>query len=507
MENFYGVWRQEGMAISMGFTSFNFLSSYAVLLLLYYIMPKKIQWGFLLIASLGYFAIAAKAPWLLWYPLGTITIVYLGAIFIDRVKEQKKRKIVLSLVVVLAIGVLALLKYFNIQDGMARFLVPLGISFYTFTLLGYLFDVYYEIGKVEHNYLKIALFGCYFPTIISGPIMKYRDVKDTMFVKHSLNYKEITFGLQRILFGLFKILVISERLVIIVNSIFGNYKEYNGLFIALGGICFVIQLYANFSGSMDIALGISQTFGVKLPENFRTPFFATSISEFWRRWHITLGIWLKDYLFYPLLRTKIWSTLQKKLKARFGKKKAKKISIYLAMFILWFTIGLWHGGDWKYIVGSGLLQWFYIVGGEVCEPIWVKLRAITCINCKNRGFVWFQRVRTLLLFSFSMIFFRAESFSQGCLMVKQLFLGWGSKGTATVQDLGLDWIELVITVISLLILFTISSLQEKGSVRERLASQPVAIRWIILYGAIFYVILLGNYGPGFSASEFIYQLF
>lgn len=491
----------------MGITSFTFLCCYGIVLLLYYLIPKKIQWCFLLPISFGYYIIAADNPWLLLYPLVTITSVYIGAVLIDKVKEQGKKKIVLSLVVVFTLGILGTLKYFNIEEGVVRFLVPLGISYYTFTLLGYLFDVYYEISPVEHNYFKIALFGCYFPNLISGPIMKFKDVKETMFIPHQLDYKEITFGLQRILFGLFKILVISERLALLVNQVFGNYKEYNSITIALASIGFVLQLYTNFSGTMDIVLGVSQTFGIKLPENFNLPFFATTISEFWRRWHITLGIWLKDYLFYPLLRTKVWGELQSKLKNKKGKKKGKKLALYMALFILWFTIGLWHGGEWKYIVASGLLQWMYIVGGEVCEPIWKKLRAITHVDIKNKGYIWFQRVRTLLLFSFAMIFFRAKSFVQGCLIIKQMFTGWGYSIMGKSGGVGLDWIEAVILMVSLLILFMISSLQEKGSVRERLAEKPIVLRWIILYGAIFYIILLGEYGPEYSATESIYQNF
>lgn len=487
----------------MNITSFSFLCFFAVLLVLYYLIPKRAQWGLLLAASIGYFCMSGK-PWLMVYPVITIIFIYGGALYIYKVEEQKKKRIALSLVIVLCVFMLCMLKYFDLG-----LLAPLGISFYTLTLLGYVLDIYYGLGEPEKNIGKLALFGYYFPTMISGPIIRYRDMKSTLFAKHSFDYRHVTFGLQRMVWGFFKKLVISERLALVVNTVFNNYADHSGFTVVFAAICFTLQLYTDFSGLMDIVLGISETFGIILPENFKTPFFARNISEYWRRWHITLGTWLKDYLFYPLLRTSFFTNMPKRLKKKVGKKAAKQLTVFLAMFILWFTIGYWHGGAWNYIIGSGVLHWFYIVSGESLEPLWKRLRSFFHIKVEGRGFIFFQRIRTFLLVTIGLTFFRAENLSVGCRMLLSIFKSWNPEilWNGMIFDYGLNWIEAVVALVSLLILLAVSILQQKEGIRERIAKHHIIIRWMILYALIFYVILLGNYGPGYSAAEFIYQGF
>lgn len=509
----------------MSITSFAFLCCYAVLLLLYYVVPKKMQWGLLLAASIGYFLTAGEL-WLIIYPIAAIIIVYCGALYIDRVKEQKKKKTALSLIVVFCLLLLVALKYCNFgiytYNALAmrlsflstcsfaiNFPVPLGVSFYTLALLGYLFDVYYEIGKTQKNFFKFALFGMYFPVMLSGPILRYRDVEDQLYVPHKFDYVQVTYGFQRMLWGFFKKLVIAERMAVMVNTVYGNYTQYPGIYIVLATVCFAFQLYADFSGGMDIVIGLSQTFGLKIAENFRTPYFSKSIQEFWRRWHITLGEWLKDYLFYPLLRTQIFASLQDGLKKKFGKKKGKKYATLLAMFVLWFAVGMWHGGSWKFIVGSGLLQWFYIAAGELGEPLWTKLRSFCRIKEGNKLFAFWQQVRTFLLMCASFVFFRAGSFTEGLCIYKSMFSAWNPRvlWNGALFELGLDWIEFTIAVLTLLVLLVVSVLQQKQPVRERIAAKNIVIRWCIWYVLLFVVILWGYYGPGYSVSEFIYQGF
>ena len=456
-----------------------------------------------MLASVGFFCVSGE-PWLIIYPIATITVIYGGALYIHRVKEQKKKQIALSLIVVLCVSLLCVLKYFHLG-----LLAPLGISFYTLTLLGYLIDVYYELGEPETNILKLALFGYYFPTMISGPIIRYRDMKEQLFVAHPLQYKNVTYGIQRMVWGFFKKLVISERMGLVVDTVFNNYTVHSGFTVVIAAVCFTFQLYTDFSGCMDIVIGASETLGIILPENFDTPFFSRNISEYWRRWHITLGTWLKDYLFYPLLRTKFFTNLPKKLKAKCGKKTAKRITTYTAMLILWFTIGFWHGGVWKYIIGSGLLHWFYIVSGEVLEPVWKKLKTMFHIKEENKGFIFFQQIRTFVLVTIGLVFFRAENVKAACIMLGSIFKSWNPEifWNGAVFDLGLDWIEFTIAIVSLLILLVVSRLQQKESIRARVARQKLPVRWILFYALLFYVILLGNYGPGYTAAEFIYQGF
>ena len=380
----------------MNITSFAFLCFFAAVLVLYYLVPKKAQWIFLLFASVGYFFTAGDR-WLIVYPLMAISVVYAGALLIDREQDEKKKKFFLTGAVAACLVVLAILKYFNfgiytfnalnmrlcfssISLEVVQFVVPLGISFYTLALLGYLFDVYYGISKPQKNFFKLALFGLYFPVVISGPICRYRDLENQLYEKHAFDYKNFTYGIQRMLWGFFKKLVIAERMATIVNTVYGDYHTYPGVYIFFATVCFAFQLYADFSGGIDIVIGASEVFGIRLAENFNTPFFSRTMQEFWRRWHITLGGWLKDYIFYPVLRANWQVKFQDTIKKHYGKKMAKKLGTYPALFILWFAVGMWHGGSWKFIVGSGILHFCYIVGGELLEPVWEKMRTALKIN-------------------------------------------------------------------------------------------------------------------------------
>lgn len=509
----------------MGITSFLFLLFFAVSVILYYSIPQRCQWSFLLFISVIYFLTSGNAL-LILYPLASITVTYFGTRWMEQEKDRNKRKWGLSLVVVCNLGILIVLKYLNLgvytYNALAKrltespslldtlhFLIPLGVSFYTLSTLSYAFDVYYEIAPAEKNWAKLLLFGMYFPTMISGPIMRYKDMKEQMFGVHAFDYQQVTRGLQRILWGFFKVLVISERLAIVVSTVYNDFEIYGGFYIIFATLCFTLQLYTNFSGSMDIVNGVSQVFGITLPENFQTPFFSKSIQEFWRRWHMTLGAWLKDYIFYPVLRTNFFMELPGKLKPRFGKKTAKKITTFSAMFILWFTVGLWHGGAWKYIIGSGILQWIYIVFGEVLEPVWVKLRNLFRVKKETKWFGVFQMVRTFLLMSFAFLFFNARSFTVGLSMCGSILTTWNPEilWNGSLLQLGLELKEWLVLVLSLALFLMVSLMQQKGSIREWLAKHNIVVRWILLYAMLFWVILMGNYGPGYSAAEFIYQGF
>ncbi|MDO4293875.1 MAG: MBOAT family O-acyltransferase [Eubacteriales bacterium] len=492
----------------MSITSFPFLCLFAVSLVLYYAVPKRAQWVFLLLLSAGFFAASDEVSgggWYLFlYPLAAVAAVYIAAILIDRTAEQKKKRAALVCAVVFCVGLLCTLKFFRLG-----LLAPMGISFYTLTLLGYLFDVYYEIGPVQKNYARLVLFGCYFPTMVSGPILKYGEMEKQLYQGQRLDYKRITFGMQRMLMGFFKKLVISERMALVANEVFNHYDSYRGLSVWVGAVAFTFQLYTDFDGCMDIVLGLSECFGIRLPENFNAPFLSRSISEYWRRWHISLGNWLKDYLFYPLLRTRFFMELPKKLKGRLGKKMAKRVTTFAAMFILWFAIGYWHGGTWNFIIGSGLLHWFYIVSGELLEPQFAKWRAFFGIRAKARGFVFFQRLRTFALVTLGLVFFRSATVPDAVRMIARGFSGLGLElfAPGVLSGLGMDWIECVIVLVSLLFSSWVTIRGQKEDVRERLAQRPLLVRWAVLYALLFYVILLGKYGPDFSASEFIYQNF
>ncbi len=511
----------------MGITSFYFLCFFAAMLILYYIIPGRLQWVLLLVCSVAYYLLIGNGL-LILYPAASVTACYMGIRLLTAcpAQEAKKRRGILLMTILVNIGILVVLKYVNFgiyaingiaglfgsSEALIRsvdFLVPLGVSFYTFSLLGYVIDVYYGIAQPQGNYLKMMLYGMYFPVILSGPILKYREHGEQFFAAHRFDYRQVTRGLQRMLWGFFKKLVIAERLGMLVNTVYGGYESYPGAYIWFATVCYAFQLYTDFSGCMDIVLGLSESLGILLPENFQTPFFAKSIAEYWRRWHITLGVWMKEYVFYPLLRTNFFTKLNKKWRERFGKKKGKQYATFAAMFILWLTVGIWHGGDWKFVIGSGLLHWFYIVMEELLAPSFYNLLKRWRINPDGRGINLLRILRTFLLVCIGDLFFRADSVKDAFAMLGSAVSVWNPAvwWNGSLFDLGLDPLEMLIAFLALVLLGMVSWLQQKGSVRDRISVRALPIRWILWYALLFGVILFGCYGPGYSATEFIYQGF
>lgn len=511
----------------MGITSFYFLCLFAAILILYYIIPARFQWGLLLLCSIIYYLLSGNGV-LILYPMVSVSACYMGIRLLTAVpaEEFKKRQRILVITILINIGILIVLKYVNFGiytiNGIiglsgspgaliptVNFLIPLGVSFYTFSLLGYVIDVYYGIAKPQENFLKLMLYGMYFPVVISGPILKYREHGEQFFAPHRFDYRTVTRGLQRMLWGFFKKLVIAERLGTLVDTVYGGYMEYPGAYIWFATVCYAFQLYTDFSGCMDIVLGMSESLGIILPENFQTPFFARSVAEYWRRWHITLGVWMKEYVFYPVLRTNFFTKLNKSWKEKFGRKKGKQYATFVAMFLLWLTVGIWHGGDWKFVIGSGLLHWFYIVAEELLAPACGRFMERHGVNADGRAVNMLRILRTFLLVCIGDLFFRAASAGDAFAMLGRAVSVWNPSvlWNGALFDLGLEWEEMVIVLLALLLLLAVSLMQQKGSVRDRIGAKALPVRWIIWYALLFSVILLGCYGPGYSAGEFIYQGF
>ena len=507
------------------FTSFYFLCFYAFILIIYYLIPKKTQWIFLLFASIAFYLLTGNGA-LILYPVAASLTAYLAIRSMAGTEDGKKRRLALLFSVILLIGALIILKYINFGINTVNgvlslwgaeenvihgfhFLVPLGISFYTFSILGYVVDVYNGIAEPQKNFFRLALYGMYFPAVLSGPILRYREDGEQFFEPHPFDYRQVTFGLQRMVWGFFKTLVISERMNLVVNTVYDNYAQYPGIYIWIATVCFAFQLYTNFSGSMDIVLGMSQTFGIRLPENFETPFFSKNISEYWRRWHITLGVWMKDYVFYPLLRSKLFTSLNQSFKKKFGKKRGKQYATFAAMFVLWLTVGIWHGGDWKFVIGSGLLHWFYIVMEELLAPPCARMMERFSINAAGRFVAGVRILRTFFLVCIGDLFFRAASVGDALAMLRRAVSMWNPHilWDGSLLELGLDGIETAVAALSLIVLWAVSLAGRKGPVRDRIAKRPIFLRWILWYALLFAVILLGYYGPGYSAAEFIYQGF
>lgn len=510
----------------MLFNSAKFLFFFAVLFFVYFNIPKKMQWIVLLIFS-AYFYCSVSIKIILY--LGTtILTVHFAALIIhrNRIRKMKsvdqRNKMIMLCVLLLNIGVLAVVKYsaFVIsgwdslgqtvkilpQIPVPAIVMPLGISFYTFQSMGYLLDVYRGVCEAQSNIGKTALFISFFPTIIQGPICRYNEMAEQLYSGHSFDYRMAKFGLQRFLWGVFKKQAIADRIGTYVDYVYLQPAQCSGWELGMTCILYAFQIYTDFSGYMDMAIGIAQVLGITLPENFQTPFFSRSISEYWRRWHITLGSWFKDYLFYPILKSNAIQSIIRNLKPKIGKKKAKAAATHVGMGILWFTIGLWHGASWNFIIGSGLLHCFYIVGGEICEPAFAKLATFFRVNRESQGFHFIQQIRTFLLVCVGFVFFRAPDIPTAMLILQRILTDLlpVTGVSNSLAEAGFDSFFFMETAVFLLILLVVSALQQKISIREVLEKQDAIFRWGIYSGAVILTVFFSVWHFGAAANQFIY---
>ena len=234
--------------------------------------------------------------------------------------------------------------------------------------VSYIVDVYKKKTPADRNLWRLALYMAFFPSIMEGPICRYSETAEALYAGERLTYHNITFGSQRIVWGLFKKVVLADRLSPLVELVFSKYTQYGGITVLLGAICYTLQLYADFSGCIDMTIGTAEMFGVRLPENFRQPFFSRTASEFWRRWHITLGAWFKDYIFYPLSLTKWIKSMGKKARLKFGRHVGPVIQTIVPLLAVWLSNGIWHGTGWNYIF-FGLYYFVLILTGNLLEPL------------------------------------------------------------------------------------------------------------------------------------------
>lgn len=519
----------------MSVVSMTFFIFVIISLIVYYITPLRFRWIVLLGAS-GYFFLKVCSIKQLAVLVTMCLLAYGSAFWIDKINNELKngvdsvlkkslesrKKWITRIAVTIEILILIILQdnafFINNINSVGKLMgspiglelpgwaVPLGISYFTLILIGYILDVSWETSKAQKNPVKLLLFTSFFPQMISGPLTRYHDMQNELFNGHRFDHNNIAFGGQRFLWGLFKKLVIAERLSVIVSTIYGDFYTYNGLFVFIGVIGYTLQVYADFSGYMDMIIGVSQMFGIKMPENFNTPFYATNLSEVWRRWHMTLGFWVKDYILYPVLKSSFIQKIAKYSKKHFGKNAGKKIPTYIGMFCTWFFVGFWHGGSWKYILGSGLFFYIMIVGGQILEPVFKKFIQWLRINTECFSWRLFQRLRTFFLFAASVSFGRAASAIQAAKMWKNGITTFNPLifFDKSLYKLGLSQENLLVLVFSLGVLFVVSLLQQTGSVREKLSKQNLVFRWLVLFTLIFSIIIFGFYGPGYNVSEFIY---
>ena len=402
-------------------------------------------------------------------------------------------------------------KWLNVEYSfqIIKHLAPIGISFYTLEALSYIIDVYNEKIKAEHKILKLTLFLSFFPQIMEGPIARYYDTANDLYEGRIATYKNFCFGYQRVLLGMFKKLVIANRLNILVKIIFSEYMNYGGISVALGVIGYTVMLYMEFSGTMDVVIGSGEIFGVKIPENFRQPFFSKNISEFWTRWHITLGLWFKDYIFYPVSLSQPMRNLTAKARKKLGNRFGPLISGTIALFTVWLLNGLWHGAGWTFLF-FGMYHFFMILMGNIFEPTIVKVCHKLHINRKNIFYRVFQSVKMTILVFVGELFFRAPTMKAAFAMLKRIFTKFSfvSLKNGEILTLGLDIKDYIVLLISIVFIFIIGILKERGhNIREKVSNKNIFIRWIIYYAFILIIIIFGAYGVGYVPVEPIYADF
>lgn len=485
----------------MSYASVEFLLFVLVLVLIYYIFPKKHRYIVLLIGSLIFYYLFS-GKYIIFILLSSV-ITYFSGKLIE--KYNDKRKLILTLSILLNLSFLLVLKYNNFFGDIFRvvginipykkFILPIGISYYTLETISYLTDIYRKRMKAENNYLKVLLFLVYFPQIVEGPIANYSRLSKTLFNTERFNYDNFVSSFVLIGWGFVKKLVIADRAGIFVSKVFEN--NYGGILLVIGVILYTLQIYADFSGCIDIVSGVSELFGVKLDENFKRPFFSKSIQEFWRRWHITLGTWLKEYVFYPVSLSKINMKLNLKLMKMKSKYLSKFIITAFPLFFVWFFNGMWHGTSFKYVV-YGLYYYVLMMIGILLEPILKKIISIFKVNTEVWSYKFFQAIRTILIVCFGMFLFRVDSFAQMGVMLH-------SKESTALFSLGLKKADFALLIVGIFIMLIVGVMQEFNiNIREELQKQNLIFKWLVYYIIIFSIIIFGIYGKGYDAASFIY---
>lgn len=531
----------------MLFTSYNFIGFIAVVFLLYYLLPRRWQWSFLLVASYVFYFIAS--PGYLIFIGATTVSTYLVSRKLDALRtvcdayvkehkgqlsrEEKKAYKVgikakqwkwLLVCLLFNLGILAFLKYTNFTianiNGLLesfhstkrlsflKLVLPMGISFYTFQTMGYIIDVYRGTCRAEKNLFKLALFVSFFPQLVQGPISRFNDLAKTLYEEHRFEARIVAFGLYRILWGYFKKVVIADRMLPAVNTIIQNPDSYQGAFVFVGMMFYALELYADFTGGIDITIGIAETMGIGVTENFRRPYFSKSIKEYWKRWHITMGTWFTDYIFYPISVCGPMLKLSKLSRAKLGDFIGKRVPVYLSSFVVWFTTGIWHGASWNFIMW-GIMNFVVIMISQEMEPLYRRFHEKFHLK-EKRGYGVFEILRTIFVMSSLRMFDCYRDVPLTFKMFGNMFTNFNIRSLTgeVFLGLGLGVADYVLIFLCLLVLITVSVIQEKcGSVREIIFSGWSPAKYLVFGILVIVVMVFGAYGIGYDQSQFIYNQF
>ena len=527
----------------MLFTSLPFVLFLAATLLLYYIIPKKLQWGFLLVASYVFYALA-DLRYLIFIMTTTVTVWYVAkrveainleqkayikahkgelskedkAIYKARVKRRRWHWLLLGLL--FNLGILSVTKYTNfvianlnsLLHGAATLqlvdmIVPLGISFYTFQSLGYLIDVYRGKQEAQHHLLKFALFVSFFPQLAQGPISRYGNLAPTLLAEHSFERKTFSYGLMRILWGYFKKVVIADRIITGVTTLIGD-SQYTGAYVFCAMFFYAFELYCDFTGGIDITIGIAEAMGIRVTENFNLPYFSKNIKEYWNRWHITMGSWFTDYIFYPISVCGPMLKLSKWSRSHLPKAIGKRVTVYLSCFVVWLATGIWHGAAWNF-VAWGLTNYVVIMVSQELEPLYAKFHARFGWKGKT-AYEIFQILRTVVLMSAIRMFDCYRDVPLTFRMMGSMFTSFrlSTFWDGSLLQIGLSSSDYAVLLIGFAVVLSVSLIKLKaGNVRDILYEKPAFLFYQMMAVLLIAILVLGAYGVGYDSSQFIYTQF
>ncbi len=497
----------------MLFNSIHFLIFFPIVVLGYFLIPHKVRYIWLLFASY-YFYMSWNPEYALLIAASTV-VTWASGLALSECKKRKIKaswkKACLIACLVFNLGILFFFKYydfaavniakaFEIVGLTVRLpafdvLLPVGISFYTFQALGYVIDVYRDDIPAEKDLLRYALFVSFFPQLVAGPIERSKNLMSQMYERHYFDAKRAKDGLLLMGWGFFQKLVIADRIAILVTAVYDNFTEYTGIQVLIAVILFAFQIYCDFAGYSDIAVGAARVMGFRLMKNFKSPYYAATVSDFWRNWHISLTNWFRDYVYIPL-----------------GGNRKGKMKKYRNLLITFSVSGLWHGASWNYVIW-GALNGMYQVVGDVTKPL--RSKALNKLNVRTDCFSYrlFQGLITFVLVDFTWLFFRADGVMSALRMLRHIAGNFRWISIINPDTLmGIDPIampekDFYVMLLGIAVLMIVDYLRPRVDLKAALARQNVVFRYIVYYIIIFSILVFGIYGPEFDASTFIYFQF
>ena len=504
----------------MLFNSYQFLIFFVIVTTLYFFIPHQFRWALLLAASCYFYM--AFIPKYILILLVTITVDYFAGIGLETLQGDKRKWLLIASILT-NIGMLAFFKYFNFaNENLAalahafgrhypikdlEIILPIGLSFHTFQSLSYTIEVYKGNQKAERHFGYLAVYVLFYPQLVAGPIERPQNVLHQYHEEHKFEYQRVTDGLKWMAWGMFKKVVIADRMALFVSSVYDAPHGHQGPALVFATVAFAIQIYCDFSGYSDIALGSAQVMGIRLMKNFNHPYFSKSISEFWRRWHISLSTWFRDYLYIPL-----------------GGSRVPKLRWAFNLIITFLVSGLWHGANWTFLIWGGLHGLYVVVNGLI-EPFWNRLRRFSSAAKFHYLLDTISLLSTFGLVSFAWIFFRASSISDSFYITSHLFTGWNEffitsadliqaglweliKGifTALVDLTSLTRGEILLSGLMLLFLFVMEIKQFRSNLLEQINNQKPWIRYMYYSALVVIILVLGTAYTG-GQQAFIYFQF